>query len=213
MSLSAKTVSGIRFVGAVTLGLVFAQAAIAPAFAQRGATPKARHLDQNGEKPSPAQPDAVPGAKPREPAAPATKPATDMSPNEALFDAINRGDIAAARDATNRGAELNATNVLGMTPLELSVDLGRNDISFMLLSLRGEDSGRGSRAVAKNQEAPSPKAAPAKTAAVQARPGVTGKELPVAEKPMVSPKLFANDGGAPVPSAGFLGFGGRATAN
>ena len=60
-----------------------------------------------------------------------------MEPTEALFDAINRGDIGTARDAISRGADLHGHNVLGMTPLELSVDLGRNDISFMLLSMRG----------------------------------------------------------------------------
>ena len=65
-----------------------------------------------------------------------------MSPNDALFDAINRGDIAAARDALSRGAELDAHNLLGMTPMELSVDLGRNDISFLLLSYRVRTAGR-----------------------------------------------------------------------
>jgi hypothetical protein len=59
-----------------------------------------------------------------------------MEPTDALFDAINRGDIGTARDAISRGADLHGHNVLGMTPLELSVDLGRNDISFMLLSMR-----------------------------------------------------------------------------
>ena len=62
----------------------------------------------------------------------------DMPPTEALFDAINRGDLAAAKDAINRGADINGRNVLGLTPLDLSVDLGRNNISFVLLSLRGE---------------------------------------------------------------------------
>ena len=62
-----------------------------------------------------------------------------MEPNEALFDAINRGDIGAARDAISRGADLQGHNILGMTPLELSVDLGRNDISFLLLSMRAGD--------------------------------------------------------------------------
>ena len=99
------------------------------------------------EKPTGPAPDAVPGDKARAPAAPSTHAAGDLPPTDALFDAINRGDIASARDALNRGADLNGENVLGMTPMELSVDLGRNDISFLLLSMRGEDSGRGSRAV------------------------------------------------------------------
>ena len=128
-----------------------------------------------------------------------------MSPNDALFDAINRGDIAVARDALNRGAQLDAHNLLGMTPMELSVDLGRNDISFLLLSYRGSDSSSG---------------APARV-----RPGWhhrrrlpkrwwrnrprTSVQVPVkAAAPVApqTPRLFANDGGSPVPGAGFLGF-------
>lgn len=165
------------------------------------------------DKPAIPAPEAIPGSKPREPAAPATKPVTDMSPNDALFDAINRGDIAAARDSLNRGADLNSTNILGMTPMELSVDLGRNDISFLLLSMRGEDSGRGSRAIGRN--APPPAAvAKAEKPAPRAVAQTLKPEKRVAEKPVAAPKLFAGDGGAPVPSAGFLGFdAGRASSN
>ena len=68
-----------------------------------------------------------------------------MQPTDALFDAINRGDIATARDAISRGADLQGQNILGMTPLELSIDLGRNDISFLLLSMRAADDGRAAR--------------------------------------------------------------------
>jgi hypothetical protein len=140
-----------------------------------------------------------------------------MQPTEALFDAINRGDIASARDALNRGAELDGINVLGMTPMELSVDLGRNDITFLLLSMRGEDAGRGSRAMARSA---APEAASAKIA--QGKPARTtqGKQqassarpAPVAAKPAATPKLFANDGGTPQPSAGFLGFDSRSASN
>ena len=137
-----------------------------------------------------------------------------MQPTDALFDAINRGDIASARDALNRGADLNGVNVLGMTPMELSVDLGRNDISFLLLSMRGEDSGRGSRAVGRD-------APPTGLSDNLAKVG-PGKKVPVKlvqaggiipAKPVATPKLFANDGGTPVPSAGFLGFGSRSASN
>jgi hypothetical protein len=158
------------------------------------------------DKPAPAPPDAIPGSKPRDPVAPATRSPSEMAPNEALFDSINRGDIAVARDALNRGAELSAVNVLGLTPLELSVDLGRNDITFMLLSMRGEGADRGSRAIARSEGA---RPAPARTAA-QARPPapepVRPAPKPTAPKP-TAPRQFAADGGTPVPQAGFLGFG------
>jgi hypothetical protein len=169
-----------------------------------------RTATQNAqEKPPDASPDAVPGAKARAPAAPASKAAIDLPPTDALFDAINRGDIAAARDALNRGADLNGVNILGMTPMELSVDLGRNDISFLLLSMRGEDAGRGSRVDARDT---TPAAKPKKGTEV-ARRGAPAKPVPVAAKPVATPKLFANDGGAPVPNAGFLGFDPRGATN
>ncbi len=140
-----------------------------------------------------------------------------MQPTDALFDSINRGDIASARDALNRGADLNAVNVLGMTPMELSVDLGRNDISFLLLSMRGEDSGRGSRAVGRDA---SSGLSDNTAKATKVGPGKKGPGKPVQAasavipaKPVATPKLFANDGGTPIPSAGFLGFGARSASN
>jgi hypothetical protein len=189
-----------------------------------GTTSRVGRAASTPEKPPEPAPDAIPGAKPREAAAPATRPAGDMQPTDALFDAINRGDLASARDALNRGADLNGANILGMTPMELSVDLGRNDISFLLLSMRGEDVGRGSRAVGRDLPAAGP-AGPTTTRGE--KPGVGGR--PVANKvaagkrgpaavaaaprPVATPKLFANDGGTPLPSAGFLGFDSRASSN
>ena len=167
------------------------------------------------EKPAIPAPDAVPGAKARGPVAPPTRAAGDMPPTDALFDAINRGDIAAARDALNRGADLNGVNVLGMTPMELSVDLGRNDISFLLLSMRGEDSERGSRAVGRDGAGTPVPASQTKQQARAARPVRVERVVnrPAATKRVAIPKLFANDGGAPVPNAGFLGFDARASTN
>ena len=170
---------------------------------QRGRAPE--------KAPIPA-PDAIPGARAREAPAPATRLAGDMQPTDALFDAINRGDIAAARDALNRGADLNGFNVLGMTPMELSVDLGRNDISFLLLSMRGEDSGRGSRAVGRDVRTPAAKTAQA-ASPVPAAAAKVARAAPQIVRPVATPKLFANDGGTPLPSEGFLGFGSRGAAN
>jgi hypothetical protein len=179
----------------------------APAFAQigpsSGGSNNAVSLRQKPEdtvSPRQIQPPALPGAQAHGAVAPATKLPSDMSPNEALFDAINRGDIASARDALSRGADLDSHNILGMTPMELSVDLGRNDISFLLLSFRGGDTPRRGPPLPVLAEKPgngkTKAPAPARIAVVR-------------KAPDQSPKLFANDGGAPVPSAGFLGFDAR----
>jgi hypothetical protein len=213
--LSISAACGLLLAGLLSSG-AWAQAGIGSAGPGAGGMGGGGHARSESSDTKPAEPipDAIPGAKARVPAAPATKPLTDMAPNDALFDAINRGDIAAARDSLNRGAELDAVNVLGMTPMELSVDLGRNDISFLLLSMRGEDSGRGSRSVGRDGPAG---AAGAKTVAAKVghpgdKPTPHGKPATAAIRP-TTPKLFANDGGTPLPNAGFLGFDSRASTN
>jgi hypothetical protein len=241
----ASAISGLPARRWFALGFALAISALAgsTAWAQIGGGPvgtgRAGMPKNTPEKPPEPLPDAIPGYKARGPAAPATRQSGDMQPTDALFDAINRGDIAAARDALNRGADLNGVNILGMTPMELSVDLGRNDISFLLLSMRGEDSGRGSRAVGRDTPPVQPvistakagkpaghaqsdggkvatgKGAGAKVAGGKAsgRKVARAEDTPVVKKPVATPKLFANDGGAPLPSAGFLGFNSRTSAN
>jgi hypothetical protein len=148
-------------------------------------------------------------------AAPADRTQLDLPPTEALFDAINRGDLASARDALNRGADLGGHNILGMTPLDLSVDLARNDITFLLLSLRtGTGTGTGPAPVA--AKAPGGKTT---TAAAKPAPKVaaaTSHAVPVAAtRPQPVPRQYAgpanagtSNPGTPNPQAGFLGFGG-----
>jgi hypothetical protein len=152
-------------------------------------------------KPKTAPPDALPGAAvDKDRIIPSDHGVSDLPPTEALFDAVNRGDIADARDAISRGAEINGRNVLGLTPLDLSVDLGRNDITFLLLSLRDLDGPT------------RPKVAPA--ASKQAKPAKPASDRTLtarASAPAAPPAprtatLFAGNGGAPVPNAGFLGF-------
>lgn len=149
--------------------------------------------------PKVAPPPALPGAEAHgNGAAPASRAPSDMEPNDALFDAINRGDLEGARDAINRGADLNARNVLGMTPMELSVDLGRNDISFLLLSMRDNGGTPPRTAVAAETKKPPTKSA---------KPSPVAKVATVPQPvPTQAPKLFAGDGGTPIPNAGFLGF-------
>jgi hypothetical protein len=147
-------------------------------------------------------PPALPGAASVGGAAPASRLATDMEPTEALFDAINRGDIGAARDAISRGADLQGHNVLGMTPMELSVDLGRNDISFLLLSMRSTDDGRGRQPATTHTAA---KPLPTRQAKqVPTRPAA--RVAASTPAPAQTARLFSGDGGAPNPNAGFLGF-------
>jgi hypothetical protein len=165
-----------------------------------------------GAAAAPAAPAALPGARSDSAVAPAEVSPSSMNPTAALFDAINRDDIAAARDALNRGAELQAHNVLGMSPLQLSIDLGRNDITFLLLSERGSgDAG----------SAPPPGAAAAahglpighQAAAATPAPKRPGRAVAARTRSdrahaaaLPSPTRIAGNGGTPVPSAGFLGF-------
>ena len=213
---------GIRCLAVLAFGVTLTMFATSAAWSQDmlgpgGAGGQANRAAAAHQAPVVKPADALPGAAARAPAAPATKTVGDLQPNDALFDAINRGDIAAARDALNRGADLDATNVLGMTPMELSVDLSRNDITFLLLSMRGEDSDRGSRALGRDTGSSGKTAPPSKTALSgkpaplrRAAPARTVASAPAAVRP---PSRFANDGGTPLPNAGFLGFGSRSASN
>lgn len=186
-----------------------------PAAAQSGMGNSLRpNVGVAQEAPRQAPPPALPGSRATPtPVAPATRVPTDMPPTEALFDAINRGDIAGARDAIGRGADLNGHNVLGLTPLELSVDLGHNDISFLLLSLRTPSPGPTARPGAAEARAPTRAERQAAERAERAERARQARQVRLdAEAARASrtapqaPRLFAGDGGTPVPQAGFLGF-------
>ena len=197
----------------VPLGLAILGAT--PCFAQFGDGPTSigaagqrtvRGAQQNQTKTQVAPPPVLPGTKVSPEAAAPTQSTADMSPTEALFDAINRGDLASARDAVNRGADLHGENLLGLTPLDLSVDLGHNDISFMLLSMRDGDAS--SRALARRGTEPG--GAEQNDAVLRGGTRAFGRsrvtaasaEEPVAE----SPRFYPGNGGTPIPAAGFLGF-------
>ncbi|WP_145142867.1 ankyrin repeat domain-containing protein [Roseomonas gilardii] len=150
-------------------------------------------------------------------AIPSDKPVASMSPNDELFDAITRGDMAAARDAVSRGADLEARNVLGLTPIDAAVDRGRNDIAFYLLSARASFR-PSSPSAAPPREAAAPRSGPSRPAAsrettrghapagpreaASPRPTRTADQAPTGRAP-------AGNGGTPRPEAGFLGFDGR----
>jgi hypothetical protein len=147
-----------------------------------------------------ALPPALPGAGDQNLAAvpSVAKPQTG-DPTAQLFDAINSNDYNSAQDAISRGADLNGENALGETPIDLSVSLNRNSITFMLLAARN-DSGDDPDA-----SGPVP-ATPAGGYSSGASATATSAAVPVKliETPRVAP---ANDPGTPNASAGFLGFG------
>jgi hypothetical protein len=176
-----------------------------PAMAQGGGPQMIRPQQQPQVGPGGPAP-ALPGlAARRAPAPIAGDPAVNLSPNAALFDAISRGDLGAARDAVGRGANLGARNALGLTPLDAAVDQGRNDIVFYLLSTR--DMSRGpvitdsapaglAAPPARATSAPAPRPQPTQPAAQQAAAPATPRNA----------RLWAGDGGAPRAEIGFLGF-------
>jgi hypothetical protein len=179
-------------VGAVlAAGALLPQAAFAQFNSFGGAPtgPVVGSSNQNQQGPKPAAPPALPGSRVEktEPA-PAAPGAADLPPTEALFDAINRGDMLSARDAINRGADLNGHNVLGLSPLDLSVDLGRNEITFLLLSLRTPDTGSGPPgAVASAATAGGKRGAKAKPGAQTASAGAAAPSLWPNSAPATAP--------------------------
>lgn len=129
------------------------------------------------------------------------KPSGD-DPTQELFKAINDNNYAAAQDAVSRGANLQAVDQFGESPLDLAVALNRNDITFLLLGTRNE-------LAAQDGNAGTVMGAPW-TLDDTSKPGKKGKGhssnpvLPV----NVTPKAYipAGDTGTPDPQAGFLGF-------
>ncbi|MCB8879306.1 hypothetical protein ACELLULO517_03605 [Acidisoma cellulosilytica] len=190
---------------------------------------------QGGNGGQAAQPSVagLPGARRSGPVNQGTIDATLLSPNDELFDAINRGDITAARDALSRGADLSATDAVGQTPIDLSVSLARNSITFLLVTLLHAGGGditdaQGPMAQppantlglsSKDQktvttpvgffDAPQP--------AAKAKTGKSKSYQTVAARPSASTTSFAESAptssggsGSPNASAGFVGFGAGA---
>jgi len=177
----------------------------APAAAQPSAgRPLQPNQPQGGGADRRPPPPALPGLVGRQAPAPIPgDPAQLLSPNAALFDAISRGDLPAARDAVSRGADLNSRNVLGLTPIDAAVDQGRNEIAFFLLSARGTS--------ARAPSGPPPEGAERPGAVRRGRqpaPERAERRPPpvIVPSPQTSPRLFSGDGGTPMPEIGFLGF-------
>lgn len=198
------------FCAVVLLSASVARPVLAQSAFQKAETQPIVGQNPKGRAAPSTQPPGLPGtALGGDRVTPADKSVLDLPPTEALFDAIIRGDINSARDAVNRGADITARNVLGLTPVDESVDLGRNDITFLLLSLRPAGSPEPARTakapgkpsvVAAKVAAPQPAPAPRPVAA--ARPALVPVPRQQAETRVPSTP------GTPNPQAGFLGFGG-----
>lgn len=176
--------------------------------------------------PQPSAP-GLPGARPSPVVRRGPINADLLSPNDELFDAIDRGDVSAARDAIARGAELTATNAVGQTPIDASVALGRNTITFLLvtllhangsqitdaqgpmnmpppntLGLSSKDVKAAAAPVSFFSGSPPPPTAPSthrRSRYASAGSAADGTQAP--------PSPGSYQTGAPVPSAGFVGFG------
>lgn len=136
-----------------------------------------------------APPSALPGAETED--EDNSHARVDVNPTAALFDAVNRGSLVGAKEALNRGADINARNVLDQTPLDLAIDLGRNDIMFQLLSLRTYNPD-GKLITSSSHESNG------EHITINGQAGITAK----------APPRIIEDRGQPIPAVGFLGFNG-----
>ncbi len=155
-------------------------------------------------------PPAVPGVGTGAPLAtgPKMQQSSAGDPTAALFAAVNKGDYSAAQDALSRGADLGAKNQFGETPLDLSIALNRNTITFLLLQTRNEMggvSGPVGQTWSLGGATPAPvhkgKTKETHSAPVSAPHAVAPKPVPHRTAPAVT-----GDKGTPNPQAGFLGF-------
>jgi hypothetical protein len=160
--------------------------------------------------PAMAQQPPSPGAQPPASQVPGARAPRQGTATEQLFDAINQGEIEDVRASVGAGADIGARNVLGLTPLDLAIDLGRTDVALYLMSLgrvrdralaplpqdtaTQRDLARGAAQQRRAEEA-------AIEAALRQRgPAVSGQGI-VAVAP-----LWQGNGGTPNPGIGFLGF-------
>ncbi len=183
------------YFAAVAVSLALAPAALAQMVPNGNNGPSVQPKAPTPDIAPPALPGAgdVPGIA----TAPKVKKADQGDPTTELFTAINNDDYNAAQDAISRGADLGAQNPLGETPLDLSIALNRNSLTFLLLGARNEAGG--------GPEAP-PVAVASAPVRYAARPQPAAVEsAPVAHS--ASAPAMGNATGTPNASAGFLGFG------
>lgn len=145
-----------------------------------------------------APPAALPGAESAEEEAGHAN--ADMEPTAALFDAVNRGSLGAAKEAVSRGADLNGRNVIDQTALDMAIDLNRKDIMFFLLSMRAvDDSNEVTRTTVSNSGVRVENGSGHLSIGSRAGRGTSAT---------VMDRRYDATGGQPQPTIGFLGFGG-----
>ena len=127
------------------------------------------------------------------------KPITG-DPTAALFAAIVKGDDTAAQNALAQGADLNAVNQFGETPLDESIALNRTSITFLLLQTRNELAAQGG-----SEPIGAPWLLPAPAKHNAKAPVLAPPATPQAQAPAPLPQ----ENGTPNPQAGFLGFGSK----
>ncbi|WP_243429691.1 ankyrin repeat domain-containing protein [Acetobacter sacchari] len=148
-----------------------------------------------------APPAALPGAESNEGEAGHSN--MDIEPTAALFESIDRGSLSAAKEALGRGADMNGKNVLGQTPLDMAIDLNRNDIMFFLLSMRGLDTSQPTTTT--TVDSGSVKIAGGSGSLTIGGKASRGNK---AGAMAVVDRRYDASGGAARPAEGFLGFGG-----
>lgn len=191
---------------ALALGAALGAATL-PAYAQLGSVgmggagggPKAQPEDQAPDL-APMGLPGLGGAAQQPQTGPKLQRPVSGDPTQNLFIAINNNDYAAAQQAVSHGANLNATNQFGETPLDLAIALNRNDITFLLLGTRNELISQGygqplgAPILLNNTATNHPRTHHARPMKGSSQPAPRVKTLP-------------NLPGTPDPQAGFLGFG------
>ncbi|MDF7673921.1 ankyrin repeat domain-containing protein [Acetobacteraceae bacterium ESL0709] len=158
-----------------------------------------REEDQKKAKHA-APPSAIPGADQN--ADDKSHSRLDLNPTAALFDAVNKGSMLATKEALSRGADVNARNILDQTALDMAIDLGRNDIMFLLLSMKTYN----------------PDGRLTTSAAHETVTDKQGRKKVIIDGQMAMTRAgrkvhFVSDGGHPQPGVGFLGFNGPQTSH
>lgn len=164
--------------------------------AEAEAEEAAKKAEARREAKRAAPPAALPGAQSNEEETGHSN--MDLEPTAALFEAINRGSLGGVKEAVNRGADLAGHNVLSQTPLDMAIDLNRNDIMFFLLSMRTLDAGSSGTTTS----------VASSDVTVQDGVGHLSVGGKAGRRSASLDSRYDASGGRPQPSIGFLGFGG-----